>query len=392
MSSTLAEIVEPLTEIVRYFQKYDEDVSDRLNHKYSTLGFLTLSVLVAATQYFGESIKCWTPAQFPESWVEYTNTICWISNTYYIPMSETNILEANRKEIVYYQWVPFVFCAQAFLFYVPYNIWSSLNRSNGMDMHKIVQTCKNIEYLDPEARDKTTKFLVKHMDRSLLHTKQIQTGDCVNLKLRLAELGCFCGKRYGNYLIIVYLAIKLLYVGNVVLQLYMLNHFLGTDYTIYGIEILRDVSRTGSFKESRRFPRVTLCDFEERALGSNIPRTIQCALPINLFNEKVFIFVWFWLVLIGVLNLLSFFSWLWIMFATNRRGFVKKRLKIVEKYKRDEDRGRLTVFCNKYLRQDGHFVLQMIGKNTNEVVVGEMIAALWDHFKRYCSVDRKEEV
>jgi len=43
-------------------------------------------------QYVGQIIKCWPPAEFPEHWIEYTNSICWISNTYYIPMTEQNIL------------------------------------------------------------------------------------------------------------------------------------------------------------------------------------------------------------------------------------------------------------------------------------------------------------
>ena len=390
--SILFEAVEPMSQVIHVFNRYDEDASDRLNHKYSTIVFVILAIVVTTNQYVGEIIKCWAPAQFPESWVEYTNSICWISNTYYIPMSETNILEAPRKEIVYYQWIPLVLFAQALMFYVPCILWVTLNRSIGMDMNKIVKTCRDIEYLNPEARDKTTKFLIKHMDRSLQYTREIRTGGCAQLKSRLAELGCFCGKRYGNFLIIVYLITKLIYIGNVVIQLYMMNYFLGTDYTFYGIEILQDIGHTGGYKESRRFPRVTLCDFEQRSLGRNIPHTVQCTLPVNLFNEKIFIFVWFWLAFLGLVNILSLVSWLWILFTTNRRKFLKKYLKVFDKYQKSDDRDQLAAFCEKYLRQDGHFVLRMIGKNTNEVVVGEMIAGLWDYFGRNYNYYKKVRV
>ncbi|XP_067931193.1 innexin unc-9-like [Watersipora subatra] len=390
--SMLVEAVEPMSQIVQVFNRFDEDTIDRLNHKYSTIIFVILAIVVTTNQYVGEKIECWSPAQFPEHWVEYTKSICWISNTYFIPISETNLLEANRKEIVYYQWVALVLFAQAFMFYAPGTLWISLNRPLGLDVHKIVKAAHDLEQLNPDMRDKTTKYVVKHIDRSLQNAKQIRTGPMANIKSRLASCGCFCGKRYGKFLIIIYLMTKLLYIGNAVIQLYMMNFFLGTNYSYYGIEILRDIRDTGGYKESRRFPRVTLCDFEERTLGRTIPRTVQCTLPINLFNEKIFIFVWFWLAFISIIDILSFFSWLWILFATNRRSYIKKYLKVFDKYKKGEDRDRLRAFCDKYLRQDGHFALRMIGKNTNEVIVGEMIVALWDHFGRNYNYHRKIDV
>lgn len=390
--SILFEAVEPITQVVHVFNRYDEDAVDRMNHKYSTIVFVILAIVVTTNQYVGEIIKCWSPAQFPDSWVEYTNSICWISNTYFIPMTETNILAAQRKEIVYYQWVPLVLFLQALMFYTPCIQWVALNRSIGMDMNKIVKTCRDIEFLNPENRDKTMQYLVKHIDRSLQYSREISSGGCNRCKSRLATIGCYCGKRYGNFLIIVYLMTKLLYVANVIAQMYMMNHFLGTDYHVYGIEILQDIADTGTYKESRRFPRVTLCDFEVRALGKNTPHTVQCTLPINLFNEKIFIFVWFWLAFMGIIDILSMLSWLWIFFTTNRRSYIRKYLKVFEKYNKSTDRDRLIAFCDKYLRQDGHFVLRMIGKNTNEVVVGEMIDSLWDHFGKHYNYYRKSNV
>lgn len=106
--SILFEAVEPMSQVVHHFNRFDEDAVDRLNHKYSTIIFCILAIVVTTNQYVGEIIKCWSPAQFPESWIEYTNSICWISNTYYVPISESDILSAPRKEIVYYQWVALV--------------------------------------------------------------------------------------------------------------------------------------------------------------------------------------------------------------------------------------------------------------------------------------------
>ena len=378
--SILFEAVEPMSQVVHHFNRFDEDAVDRLNHKYSTIIFCILAIVVTTNQYVGEIIKCWSPAQFPESWIEYTNSICWISNTYYVPISESNILSAPRKEIVYYQWVALVLFLQAFMFYLPCVHWAVLSRSIGMDINKVVQTLRQIEHINPENRDKSTKFLIKHLDRSLDYTREIRTGRCAEFKQKMAACGCFCGKRYGNFLITVYIVTKILYLGDVVLQLYMMNHFLGTDYVFYGVDVLRDLSSTGDYKESRRFPRVTLCDFQVRSIARTQPYTVQCTLPVNLFNEKIFIFVWFWLVFLVVINCLSTVYWLWIAFTTNRRAYIKTYLRVFNKYDKYKDHQKLNEFCNVYLRQDGHFILRIIAKNTNEVVVSELITALWDTF------------
>jgi len=84
----------------------DDDFVDRLSRRYSTF-FLTLfAILVSTKQYVGEPINCWVPARFTENHEEYTNKICWVSNTYY--MSFASSLPAKSEEethkIGYYQW------------------------------------------------------------------------------------------------------------------------------------------------------------------------------------------------------------------------------------------------------------------------------------------------
>jgi len=43
-----------------------------------------------------------------------------------------------------------------------------------------------------------------------------------------------CG---GNYLVIVYIFVKLLYLANIVGQLFLLDMFLGTPFHAYGFEV-----------------------------------------------------------------------------------------------------------------------------------------------------------
>lgn len=381
------EAAEPIVQFIGHLTRLDEDPVDRLNHKYSTIIFCLLAIIGSTTQFVGDPIKCVADASFPSSWVEYTNAICWISNTYYIPMSDTDVVNASRKEVVYYQWVPLVLFLQAFIFYTPSLFWSAFGNSNGFDIHKTAQLLSQTEHMNPTSRDSCTRLLTKQIDQTLLFNRQMAAGTCDRIWRKMARCGCMCPKHHGNFLITIYFIKKLLYLTIALLQLYLLTHLLDTDYTLYGIEATRDLINSGDFQESPRFPRVTLCDFEVRSIGRNIPRTAQCTLPVNLFNEKIFIFVWFWLVLLAGLGILSLIYWMWIIFASSRLDYFKKCLKVYHKYDRRNDRLKLRAFSNIYLRNDGYFLMRMISKNTNEVVTGEIIASLWDTFSRAAPIN-----
>ena len=69
---------------------------------------------------------------------------------------------------------------------------------------------------------------------------------------------------YDTYLTCSYLFVKLLYTGNVVGQLFLLDRFLGTDFRLYGLSVLQRMMAGEDWTTSTKFPRVTLCDFEIR--------------------------------------------------------------------------------------------------------------------------------
>jgi hypothetical protein len=194
--------------------------------------------------------------------------------------------------------------------------------------------------------------------------------------------------------------IKLLYVINVCGQFFLLNAFMGPDFNIYGFQVIRDLYQRKNFWESPRFPRVTMCDFTIRTLGENNQRnTIQCTLPINLFNEKIFIFIWFWLFVVATLSVYTLLTWLLTFTSSSRLSFVKRYLKVNDRlgYVSHHHRSGSTAsstsdlidgkildaFLYEYLKHDGVFLLRIVKKNTNDIVVGELVCALWDHFKRY---------
>jgi len=158
------------------------------------------------------------------------------------------------------------------------------------------------------------------------------------------------------------------------------------------LQVLRDVFYSGSQRNDRwgeqtslTFPRVTICDLKVRRLGAVHDYNVQCVLPINLFNEKIFLFVWFWLVLVGVLTLGSLMMWIVrFIYLPGQRHYVKQHLKFVARLKTadDSDRARKALlFVRKYLCQDGVFVLRLLAHNTSTVTATEFVTALWDNYK-----------
>ena len=340
-----------------------------------------------------QAISCWVPAQFTGSHVEYTNYICWISNTYFLPWKDKvpGPNDLKRTHISYYQWVPFILLLQALMFYSPSVIWHSFSTKTGFDIGTLVKSVNNMEHLNPEVREKTLRYLAKHMDKALEVQREISSGPFARITKFFGKFCCIIfGRRQGNYLLTVYLFTKLLFIGNVVGQLFLLNKFLGNKYNLYGFEVLNGLFQDSTSMtstevvESPRFPRVTMCHFQVRFLGDNIhDYVVQCALPINLFNEKIFIFIWFWLIYVTSASTYGFLLWIWYSLPWNRISFLKKYLKLMDRLSREKfDKKMFRTFGEHYLRQDGVLVLRLIGKNSNQVIMGEIMSALWDHFKR----------
>ncbi|VEL24524.1 unnamed protein product [Protopolystoma xenopodis] len=81
---------------------------------------------------------------------------------------------------------------------------------------------------------------------------------------------CCCGRRYGNYLVVLYFFVKTLYLVNLIFQMFLMEKFIGTNYTFFGLGVLSDLLQGRQWFHSGNFPRVTFCDFEAKKLGKNL--------------------------------------------------------------------------------------------------------------------------
>ncbi|VDQ09284.1 unnamed protein product [Trichobilharzia regenti] len=79
----------------------------------------------------------------------------------------------------------------------------------------------------------------------------------------------WCGKEQGNFLVTLYMFVKFSYLSNVIGQIYLMQYFIGTKYTMYGAQVLVDLVKGQEWHHSGHFPRVTFCDLEAKKLGKN---------------------------------------------------------------------------------------------------------------------------
>ncbi len=126
------------------------------------------------------------------------------------------------------------------------------------------------------------------------------------------------------------------------------------------------------------FPRVTMCDFKVRRLGNVHRYTVQCTLPLNMYNEMIYTFIWFWMVFVGVITAISLVTWLLrACMKHDRIRYVQNHLRRSELLETEEDVKASRKFVTSYLRADGVFLLRLIGHNTSPLMVTDIAKALW---------------
>ncbi|CAF3382677.1 unnamed protein product [Rotaria socialis] len=368
----------------------DDSYVDRLSHRYTTTICVVFAILVTTKQYAGDPIDCWVPAQFKPSYEAYTDSYCWIANTYYIPIDqELPDEESSRrnKDILYYQWVPFILLFQAFLFYFPRVVWRTLNVRSGLDLVNLVDAAIKYEQVEQyESRDRIMSYLIVNIERYISARAQL-TRHHIQKRFsyirRFFQLCFFCSNRhYGNYLVIVYFLVKLMWLVNALAQLFLLNAFLGNEYYLFGFEVIEKLFKNQRWTENRHFPKVTYCDFKIREIGINHFYTVQCVLRINLFNEVIFIIQWFWLISISAATIYDFLVWLYHCTVSREKiHFVKRHLGIMSSFNPQEERQLAREFVLHYLKDDGVFVTRLLSVNSSDLVVTEIINQLWTRFK-----------
>ena len=109
-------------------------------------------------------------------------------------------------------------------------------------------------------------------------------------------------------------------------QMFLLDRFFDGTFFTYGIEVMSFADRDQEDRIDPMiyvFPRMTKCTFHKFGTSGNIEKhDALCILPLNIVNEKIYIFIWFWLLLLGALSFLVLVYRVVIIFSPYIRAFV----------------------------------------------------------------------
>ncbi|XP_061187974.1 innexin unc-9-like [Saccostrea echinata] len=361
---------------LRLFGHGHDDWIDRLNNVIVPTFLILFTVFTGTEHHFtGPPIHCWCPAEFTDTYVAYVNYFCWIRNTYYIPLNQPITEEARENEVMYYQWVPLMLVIMALLFKIPNILWRLFHKGSGIQLDIISQKAADTQTKTWDERNQTVKNVASVFQR--WERIRIPLNKSPMFLERLAS------KRSGYYLASLYIVKKCLYCANVIGQFFLLDEFLGHDFYLqYGLDIFGGTVGNSTVGLAR-FPRVTMCDVHIRQLQNLLRWTVQCVLPLNMYNEKMFVFLWFLCGLVAFLTCASLLIWIWrLAIPRNRIAYIKKFLVNCEGNNKDpRNEKQIQSFIQKELRVDGIFALWMIERNTGSVFISDLVKELWNMYK-----------
>ncbi|RWS21856.1 Innexin shaking-B-like protein, partial [Leptotrombidium deliense] len=315
-------------------------------------------VIVTTKQYVGDPIDCVRNEAVPQSVI---NTYCWIHTTYTIPKSLTKKVGIevphpgidnvqlrpgdDTKEFryhKYYQWVCFVLFIQATSFYIPRWLWKwwEGGKIQALMMDLSVGVFNDIE------KCRKRDLLVNYLRSSRGH---------------------------HNWYAAKFFFCELLAFANVVGQMYLLDKFFDGEFMRYGLEVLEFQSADDETRVDpmvRIFPKVTKCRFYMYGPSATL-QTIDalCLLPLNIINEKIYIFIWFWfLILTGLTAFTIMFHLIIIACRPVRVYLLNMRFKLAQLDQLHTITGKMSI--------GDWFLVYMLGENIDSCVFKEIIEEL----------------
>lgn len=188
------------------------------------------------------------------------------------------------------------------MFYVPHWIWK--NWEDGK-VSMISQGLRGIFTLPAGERQNRSKRLVNYIVESM---------------------------RTHNSYSFGYFFCELLNLANVIANIIFVDKFLGGAFMTYGT----DVWRFSNMNQENRsdpmvelFPRITKCIFHKYGASGSIQKhDALCVLALNILNEKIYIFLWFWFIILAVLSTCAIiYSAMVVMMPTTREAIIKRRFR-----------------------------------------------------------------
>lgn len=281
---------------------------------------------------------------------------------------------------------------------MPRIFWKTASLRCGLNIADLIESANNYKSAN-NFNDKDNKFM-KHLMLNIIQyiedPRRCRKRHPRNLFQRyfLAFVPYF-GRHLGNYLVALYLLLKIISLLNSIAQVILSSAILGYNYIDFGVHFFKKLlNGDGWIVESKYFPKTALCDFKIREVGNPLKNhryTVQCVLPINLFNQQIFTVVWFWYLLLILANFFELIKCIIRFSSYKSSNWIKRRVLLYHPQQMpfDEPNKSINQFTNDYLKADGIFMLQLIANNVNEYVATNLMQELWNKFYEKCEYEKK---
>merc|ERR1711874_782205 len=167
---------------------------------------------------------------------------------------------------------------------------------------------------------------------------------------------------------------------NVIGQMYFTDRFLGNTFMNYGWDVLK---MTTGDPEGRSdpmnmvFPKVTKCTFQKYGASGTITRHDGlCILALNIINEKIYVFLWFWFVAVACISALAILYRVIIFLVPSMRVTVIMGRSLCQV---DKDAVEDVLSCPRHSWVDkigDYFVVYLLSKNLPPIALKEVLEEL----------------
>lgn len=353
----------------------------RLHYKATVIVFVTATMFLGSKTYFGDPIDCIVEGIDPKI----MDTYCWIHSTYSVPTRWTGKQghdvahagvapdadlalpvfndgtgasdplarkePAEKKYHKYYQWVAFVLFLHAIFFYMPRYLWKS---SEGGKIKMLVGDLHSNPMLGADAKADQISTIVKYF--------RLHRGTHATYAMR-------------------FFLCEVLNFVNVIGQIFFIDTFLNGEFSTYGLRVFE---YTGLEPEDRPdpmavvFPKVTKCTFHKYGPSGTVQlHDGLCVLPSNIINEKIYIFIWLWLVALAVVTGVFLIYRVAVVLAAPIRVALIA-VKGGKSTKRAEVEAILEPQSLNFFERLGDWlVLHLICKNLNALLINDLIKQLY---------------
>lgn len=382
----------------------------------STL-LVSFSLVITARQYVGQPIECHSNSKIPDSLL---NSYCWVQSTFIVPQACNqranfevpypcidNTRGREIKILAYYQWVGMVLFIQGLLFHLPYYLWKVWE--NGLI--KAITGGLRVALLSDQERNKKKEIVVDY-----IHD----------------HLGCH--KRYA----LKYFLCEFICLINLLIQLWATNRFFDGQFLRYGLDVMHysstsisnqlGITTTTASSESSSlrmaqkinlinsttitsgstslpvqqkqynlmsnhqnqvdpmtyiFPRITKCTYHDFGSSGDIQKhDALCLLPLNIINEKIYIALWFWFLVLAILTILVIIYRLFAIVSENVRckGLISRC-----KLSSEQD---IRIIC-RHCDVGDWFLFYMVAENLDPLIMREIVASIADKIRAHFDLKRE---